>query len=123
MAGRIQRPAGWAEVEITIAAATPAPIAHVVSKKWVMIDADFDAQRLSTRTSDFDFLVFLLIIASLICSPRNRKAVSRTTRTSAAVGFEPTPTPEAEEFKEDRLLAREIKAIRRCYLMQGSLRS
>lgn len=97
MAGRIERPAGWAEVEITIAAATPAPTAHMVSKKWVMIDADFDTQRLSTRTSDFDFLVFLFIIASLTCSPRKRKAVSRAVRTSAAVGFEPTPTPEAED--------------------------
>jgi hypothetical protein len=87
-------------VEITIAAATPAPIAHIVSKKWVMIDADFDTQRLSTRTSDFDFLVFLLIIASLICSPRNRKAARRAIRASAAVGFEPTPTPEAEEVRE-----------------------
>jgi hypothetical protein len=90
------RPAQWAEVEITIAAATPAPIAHIVSKKWVMIDANFDTQRLSTRTSDFDFLVFLLIIASFIWPPRNRKAASKATRTSAAVGFEPTPTPEAE---------------------------
>ncbi|ETI65017.1 hypothetical protein C100_04290 [Sphingobium sp. C100] len=62
-----------------------------------MIDADFDTQRLSTRTSDFDFLVFLLIFASLICVPRKRKAARRATRTSAAVGFEPTPIPEEED--------------------------
>ena len=68
----------------------------MVSKKWVMLDASFDFKRLTVQALDFDFLSFLLMMASLICSPPKRNAVRRTTRASAAVGFEPTPTPEVE---------------------------
>jgi hypothetical protein len=81
-------------VEIAIAAATLVPIAQTVSKKWVMIDTSFDLQRLTALALDFDFLCFLFMMLSLICSPSKRRTGRRTTRTSAAVGFEPTPIPE-----------------------------
>ena len=61
-----------------------------------MLDASFDFKRLTLQALDFDFLSFLLMMASLTCSPPKRIAVRRTTLASAAVGFEPTPTPEEE---------------------------
>ena len=93
-ARHMSRPAQWVEVEITIAAATPAPIAQMVSTKLVMIDTSVNLRRLTTQASDFVLQYFLLMSTSLIRSPPKRKTVRRATRTSAAVGFEPTPTPE-----------------------------
>jgi hypothetical protein len=85
-------PVQWVEVEITIAAATLVPIAQRVSTEWVMIDPSLSLQRFATQAVRFPWLLF--IIASLICSPPKRMPARRTTRNSAAVGFEPTPTPE-----------------------------
>ncbi len=83
-------------MENAIAAATLAPVAHTVSKKWVTINASFTRVRLDTLATDFDFQCLLLMMTSFICSPKKRKEVKRATRTSAAVGFEPTPAPEEE---------------------------
>ena len=82
-------------MEIAIAAATLTPSAQMVSKNRAMIDISFDIRRLVARALDFDFFSFLFIGISFICSPMNRITVRGTLRTSAAVGFEPTPTPEA----------------------------
>lgn len=97
------------EVEITIAPATPAPAAQTVSKKWATIDASFTLIRLTPQTLDFDFLCFLLMMTSLICSPAKRKTVRKATRASVAVGFEPTPTPEEEWLRLHRLSLRSRK--------------
>jgi len=93
----------WVEVEIAIAAAAPAPTAHIVSKIWAVADASLTLKRLTTQALDFDFPCFSLMIASLICSPVNRKTISRAVRASAAVGFEPTPTPEDDWLIQYRL--------------------
>src|ERR1700735_879568 len=95
-AGRGGRPAQRVEVEIAIAAATLVPIAQVVSKKLEMVNTKLNLQRSTLQALDFDFLCFSLMMASLICPPPNRIAVRRATRTIAAVGFEPTPTPEED---------------------------
>ena len=87
------RPSQWVEVEIAIAAATPAPIAQMVSMKWEISNARLLLKRLTTQALDIN-QCFLFITASLICSPPKRVTERRTVRTSAAVGFEPTPTPE-----------------------------
>jgi hypothetical protein len=84
------------EVEIAIAAATLAPTAQIVSTKLEMINASLDFGRLVTQVLDLDFLNFLFIVASSVKFPMIRKIMSKATRTSAAVGFEPTPTPEEE---------------------------
>lgn len=84
------------EVENAIAAATLAPAAQIVSKKWAMIDENFTRTRLITQASDFDFFCFLLMVTSLVISPTMRSTVKKTTRASATVGLEPTPTPEEE---------------------------
>lgn len=83
------------EAEIAIAATALTPSAHMVSKKRATIDISFELRRLDAQALDFDFLSFLFIETSLICSPMKRIAVRGALRTSAAVGFEPTPTPEA----------------------------
>jgi len=83
------------EVEIAIAAATLTPSAQIVSKKRAVIDISFDLRRLVAQALDFNFISFLFIGISFICSPMYRITVRGTLRTSAAVGFEPTPTPEA----------------------------
>lgn len=93
--GRTKRPFQWIGVE-TIAPATPAPVAHIVSKMWLRIDASLTRVRSTLQTRNFDFLCFSPMTTSLICSPTKRKTDSRATRAIAAVGFEPTPIPEEE---------------------------
>jgi hypothetical protein len=87
-------------VEITIAAATLAPIAQTVSKKWTVIDARPDIKRFAPQAWDFEFLDFVFMIAPFSCCSPQRKTVRRAIRTSVAVGFEPTPTSE-DEFVHD----------------------
>lgn len=48
-----------------IAATTLAPTAHMVSKKQATINVSFSLRRLDTRTLDFDFLSFSLMVTSL----------------------------------------------------------
>jgi hypothetical protein len=91
------RPAQWIEVEIAIAAATLAPTAHTVSKMWLLIDARLDISFLSARALDFDFFSFLCINTSFAFCPPKRKIARRAMTTSAAMGFEPNPTPEARK--------------------------
>ena len=86
-------------MEIAIAAATLAPTAHTVSKMWLVIDARLDVRRLSARALDFEFFSFLFIIASFAFCPPKRKIARRAMTTSAAMGFEPNPTPEARKSR------------------------
>ena len=86
----------WVEREITIAAATLVPVIQIVSKNLETIVTNTDSWRLATQASDFELLDFLLMLTSSEIRSVPRTNESRTTRTSVAVGFEPTPTPEEE---------------------------
>jgi hypothetical protein len=51
------------------------------------------------RTSILQLFVHSLLLKNTL--PRKRKIERRAIRTSAAAGFEPTPTPEVEDVKQD----------------------
>ena len=95
-------------VEITIAPAAPAPIVQTVSKIGTIIDTRVVQTCLLARANLFDFDCFSFMAISFSLIPQKRRMQRRTTRTSAARGFEPHPTPEVvvtSLFRCDALLS------------------